>query len=184
VDGRRYRVSTEDQELENRRDGVGGNKRTGQFVGGGVVSGAITGAIAGDGKGAAVGAVAGAGPALRLSRKARQSTFSPKRRFVSGWIVRSGFICGRDCLTAIIRRTLLYNTNRAHTMCAICLSGLRRHHGQDTVFQIPPRSRVLLLFSSVRERHAAGLSKLSFWCADNLDSPRCVSGEGGLQNLV
>jgi hypothetical protein len=61
VDGRRYRVSTEDQELQNRRDGVGANKRTGQYVGGGAVLGAIIGAIAGGGKGAAIGAVAGAG---------------------------------------------------------------------------------------------------------------------------
>jgi hypothetical protein len=61
VEGRRYRVSTVDQELENRRDGVGGNKRTGQYVGGGAALGAIIGAIAGGGKGAAIGAVAGAG---------------------------------------------------------------------------------------------------------------------------
>ena len=61
VGGRRYRVSTQDQELENRRDGIGGNKRTGQYVGGGAVFGAIIGAIAGGGKGAAIGAVAGAG---------------------------------------------------------------------------------------------------------------------------
>ena len=60
VGGRRYRVSTSDQELESRRDGVGGNKRTGQFVGTGAVLGAIIGAIAGGGKGAAIGAVAGA----------------------------------------------------------------------------------------------------------------------------
>jgi len=31
VGGRRYRVSTSDQELESRRDGVGGNKRTGSL---------------------------------------------------------------------------------------------------------------------------------------------------------
>ena len=61
VGGRRYLVSTSDQELENRRDGVGGNKRTGQFVGGGAIFGAIIGAIAGGGKGAAIGAAAGAG---------------------------------------------------------------------------------------------------------------------------
>src|SRR5579862_7667482 len=61
VDGRRYRVSTEDQELQNRREGVGANKRTGQYVGGGAVLGAVIGAIAGGGKGAAIGAVAGAG---------------------------------------------------------------------------------------------------------------------------
>jgi hypothetical protein len=61
VGGRRYRVSTADQELVNNRDGVGANKRTGQFVGGGAVLGAVIGAIAGGGKGAAIGAVAGAG---------------------------------------------------------------------------------------------------------------------------
>jgi len=61
VEGRRYRVSTVDQELQNNRDGVGANKRTGQFVGGGAVLGAIVGAIAGGGKGAAIGAVVGGG---------------------------------------------------------------------------------------------------------------------------
>jgi hypothetical protein len=60
VGGRRYRVSTEDAELSNQRDGVGANKRTGEFVGGGAGIGAIIGAIAGGGRGAAVGAVAGA----------------------------------------------------------------------------------------------------------------------------
>jgi hypothetical protein len=61
VEGRRYRVSTEDQDLQNRRDGVGANRRTGEYVGGGAALGAIIGAIAGGGKGAAIGAVAGAG---------------------------------------------------------------------------------------------------------------------------
>jgi hypothetical protein len=61
VEGRRYRVSTVDEELQNNRDGVGANKRTGQFVGGGAVLGAIIGAIAGGGKGAAIGAVVGGG---------------------------------------------------------------------------------------------------------------------------
>lgn len=61
VGGRRYRVSTEGQEIENQRDGVGANKRTGEYVGGGAVFGAIIGALAGGGKGAAIGAVAGGG---------------------------------------------------------------------------------------------------------------------------
>ncbi|MGB8476564.1 MAG: hypothetical protein WCE61_20980 [Candidatus Acidiferrum sp.] len=61
VAGRRYRVSTADQELQNRRDGIGGNKRTGEFVGGGAVLGAVIGAIAGGGRGAAIGAASGAG---------------------------------------------------------------------------------------------------------------------------
>ena len=32
VGGRRYRVSTEDAQLDGRRDGLGANKRTGEFV--------------------------------------------------------------------------------------------------------------------------------------------------------
>jgi hypothetical protein len=61
VEGRRYQVSTEDQELDSQRQGIGGNRRTGEFVGGGAVLGAIIGSIAGGGKGAAIGAGAGAG---------------------------------------------------------------------------------------------------------------------------
>ena len=52
VEGWRYRVSTADQELENHRDGVGANKRTEQFVGGGAVFGSIVGALAAAGSGA------------------------------------------------------------------------------------------------------------------------------------
>ncbi len=37
VAGRRYRVSTSDEELQNRKPGVGGNARTGKYVGGGAV---------------------------------------------------------------------------------------------------------------------------------------------------
>ena len=61
VEGRRYQVSTADQELDNQRQGIGGNRRTGAFVGGGAALGAIIGAIAGGGQGAAIGAGAGAG---------------------------------------------------------------------------------------------------------------------------
>jgi hypothetical protein len=44
-----------------RKEGVGANKRTGKYVGGGAVIGAIIGAVAGGGKGAAIGAATGAG---------------------------------------------------------------------------------------------------------------------------
>jgi len=60
VDGRRYRLSTVDL-AKKGRDGVGVNKRTGEFAGGGAAIGAIIGAIAGGGKGAAIGAGSGAG---------------------------------------------------------------------------------------------------------------------------
>ena len=62
VDGRRYAVRAEPSRIDagHDRDGVGGNQRTGEYVGGGAALGAIIGAIAGGGKGAAVGAAAGA----------------------------------------------------------------------------------------------------------------------------
>lgn len=64
VNGRRYVVSTTDQPITAdaaRKDGLGANKRTGKYVGGGAVIGSIIGAIAGGGKGAAIGAATGAG---------------------------------------------------------------------------------------------------------------------------
>jgi hypothetical protein len=60
VGGRQYRVDTADLEQKGRA-GIGKNKRTGEFVGGGAALGAIIGAIAGGGKGAAIGAASGAG---------------------------------------------------------------------------------------------------------------------------
>lgn len=64
VHGRRYVVSTEDESVQangSEKQGVGSNRRTGKYVGGGAVIGNIIGAIAGGGKGAAIGAAAGAG---------------------------------------------------------------------------------------------------------------------------
>jgi len=60
VEGQEYQLSTAD--LEQRgKDGVGGNRRTAEYSGGGAALGAIIGAIAGGGKGAAIGAGSGAG---------------------------------------------------------------------------------------------------------------------------
>ena len=61
VNGQRYGVqSTEAAVGGNSGSGLGVNKRTGEYVGGGGLLGAIIGAIAGGGKGAAIGAGAGA----------------------------------------------------------------------------------------------------------------------------
>ena len=60
VDGKQYRLRTNDI-AERGRNGVGLNKRTGEFAGGGGAVGAIIGAIAGGGKGAAIGGASGAG---------------------------------------------------------------------------------------------------------------------------
>src|SRR6185436_3016834 len=43
-----------------QREGVGANKRTGKYVGGGALLGAIIGGIAGGGKGAIIGGAVGA----------------------------------------------------------------------------------------------------------------------------
>jgi len=60
IDGRQYALSTSDLE-EKGRAGVGKNKRTAEFLGGGAAVGGIVGALFGGGKGAAIGAGAGAG---------------------------------------------------------------------------------------------------------------------------
>lgn len=60
VEGRRYTLDTQDM-IKKGRDGVGKNRRTAEFTGGGAVIGSIIGAIAGGGKGAAIGAASGAG---------------------------------------------------------------------------------------------------------------------------
>jgi len=59
VAGHRYMVSTENIEQQGNA-GIGANKRTGEYVGGGAVLGTLIGAIAGGGKGAAIGAATGA----------------------------------------------------------------------------------------------------------------------------
>ncbi len=60
VDGQEFLVSTTDL-MQKGKQGIGANKRTAEYTGGGAVVGTIIGAIAGHGKGAAIGAGAGAG---------------------------------------------------------------------------------------------------------------------------
>lgn len=60
IEGRQYRISTVDVRQRGKQ-GLGANKRTAEYSGGGAVLGAVIGAIAGGGKGAAIGAGAGAG---------------------------------------------------------------------------------------------------------------------------
>lgn len=60
INGRPYSIDTVDVSQKGK-SGVGANKRTAEYTGGGAALGAIIGAIAGGGKGAAIGAGAGAG---------------------------------------------------------------------------------------------------------------------------
>jgi hypothetical protein len=61
VNGRRYMLETRNPSASDssRPGGLGANKRTGKYVGGGAAIGAVLGAILGGGKGAAVGAILG-----------------------------------------------------------------------------------------------------------------------------
>lgn len=59
IRGHHYRVNSADVSRSGN-SGIGKNRRTGEYVGGGAVLGTLLGAIAGGGKGAAIGAVAGA----------------------------------------------------------------------------------------------------------------------------
>ncbi|HTM50749.1 MAG TPA: hypothetical protein VL285_18770 [Bryobacteraceae bacterium] len=60
INGKQYEIDTADISQKGK-SGVGVNKRTAEYTGGGSAIGAIIGAIAGGGKGAAIGAGAGAG---------------------------------------------------------------------------------------------------------------------------
>ena len=60
IEGREYSISTSDV-AQQGKSGIGANKRTAIYTGGGAALGAIIGAIAGGGKGAAIGAGAGGG---------------------------------------------------------------------------------------------------------------------------
>jgi hypothetical protein len=58
VGDKRYSVDVSSSQ-RSQRQGVGENKRTGEYVGGGALLGTLLGAMAGGGKGAAIGAIAG-----------------------------------------------------------------------------------------------------------------------------
>jgi len=60
VRGNRYNVEAEEV-VKKCRQGLGANKRTAEFTGGGAALGALIGGIVGGGKGAAIGAASGAG---------------------------------------------------------------------------------------------------------------------------
>lgn len=57
VNGRRYQLTAQDR--GSSPEGLGANKRTAKYVGGGAAVGAVLGALLGGGKGAAIGALVG-----------------------------------------------------------------------------------------------------------------------------
>ena len=62
ANGRRYAVTTSSETVNGtKKPGVGKNKRTAKFIGGGAAGGSIIGAIAGGGTGALIGGLVGAG---------------------------------------------------------------------------------------------------------------------------
>ncbi|GAC1437797.1 MAG: hypothetical protein NVS1B11_27970 [Terriglobales bacterium] len=76
VGSRRYLISAGAISRSGGKEGVGKNKRTGEYVGGGAVAGTIIGAIAGGGKGAAIGALAGGAAGAGAQTLTRGSTLN------------------------------------------------------------------------------------------------------------
>jgi hypothetical protein len=78
INGRRY-LLTRASEGKSTPGGLGANKRTAKFVGGGAAVGAVLGAIFGGGKGAAIGAlVGGAGGAGAQVYTGRKKEIPPE----------------------------------------------------------------------------------------------------------
>jgi len=59
VNGQSFSLASNTLNNGGGKDGLGKNKRTGEYVGGGALAGTVIGAIAGGAKGAAIGAIAG-----------------------------------------------------------------------------------------------------------------------------
>jgi hypothetical protein len=101
VRGQRFGIEGEDNVDVSVRPGIGDNKRTGEFVGGGAAIGAIIGAIAGGGKGAVIGGAVGAGggAGLQIVTRGRNVeipaesliTFRLERPLRMGYGDRGGF---------------------------------------------------------------------------------------------
>jgi hypothetical protein len=77
VNGKRYLLTTQDK--SSSPGGLGANKRTAKYVGGGAAVGAVLGALLGGGKGAAIGAlVGGAGGAGAQVYTGRKKEIPPE----------------------------------------------------------------------------------------------------------
>lgn len=78
VNGQRYQIysdaSTTTAAERSSTGGIGVNKRTGKYIGGGALAGTIIGAIAGGGKGAVIGAITGgaAGAGAQVLTRGRE----------------------------------------------------------------------------------------------------------------
>ena len=101
VNGKRYAVATYDvTQSGEKKNGVGANKRTGKFVGGGALFGTLIGAVAGGGKGAAIGALTGgaAGAAGQMATRGSQV-----------------HVPAESLLTFQLRQPLTLSPDRGHT---------------------------------------------------------------------
>jgi hypothetical protein len=79
INGQRYLLTTTTSSQSSAPGGLGANKRTAKYVGGGAAIGAVLGALLGGGKGAAIGAlVGGAGGAGAQVYTGRKKQLPPE----------------------------------------------------------------------------------------------------------
>jgi hypothetical protein len=105
VDGRRYKIQSETLKAgSNQKEGVGANKRTGKYVGGGAVAGTLIGALAGGGKGAAIGALAGGAAGAGAQTLTRGKSLDIPAETVLRFKIQNG-ISLRPGSTSSYRRT-------------------------------------------------------------------------------
>ena len=107
VHGRRYSVEAGDVAAPGSKNGgLGKNKRTGEYVGGGALAGTVIGAIAGGGKGAAIGALAGgaAGAGAQVLTKGKKIDVPAETKL--RFRLQSDLTVSRGSSTSTRRRTV------------------------------------------------------------------------------
>lgn len=109
VRGRRYTVEAGDVAAASggKYGGIGKNKRTGEFLGGGALAGTVIGALAGGGKGAAIGALAGGAAGAGAQVLTRGKTLSVPAETMLKFRLEQSLVLQRPTSTTTTRRKAL-----------------------------------------------------------------------------
>ena len=108
VRGRRYVVQGDDVAAASgtKYGGIGKNKRTGEFLGGGALAGTLIGALAGGGKGAAIGAIAGGAAGAGAQVLTRGKTLSVPAESVLKFRLEQSLVLNSSTAAITHRKTV------------------------------------------------------------------------------